>query len=161
MKQDLVKTLRKVHPALYIVLGLSVLVVWFGLGRESIRVVRTEAPDSTGLVVETHNSFFESLYRGPWSQSNFELVGTMSSDAGNVTQHSVLPVYSRPNPTHRGRNLYFTKTESYNNSLPVAIHANGRSCMSSLGCDYLSAGDSISVPQVSDDPWILSLYNKE
>lgn len=142
--------------------GCVVVAVIAALGMTRPRIVE-RSDDETILTVVTPNSFFDSLYRGPWQQSNFELVGTLSAsgaDDANVGISQVVPIYSRPNPAYRGRNLYFTKTDSFSNSLPVPIYINGKNCMGNLGCDLI--GDSndqvITVPTMNSKNWMATLY---
>ena len=97
------------------------------------------------------------LREKPWHQDNFRMLGTITDSSGSL---GPLPIFGKPNHVYRGRNLYYTRNDTFN-PVPLAIHVNGKNCMSPQGCDDIQTADNIAVPQLGKDtPWSVNLYDQ-
>ena len=59
-----------------------------------------------------------------------------------------LPLYGRPAPFRRHRYQYFVTTDTPN--VHLAVRAAGRDCSDEVGCDELSSGDEVTIPELGD-----------
>lgn len=75
----------------------------------------------------------------------------------------ILPIYGRPSVARNGRVFYYTIIS--NSGIKVPLHSTTRDCMEDVGCEELSSGDSVTVPDAAsaaglpqETQWAVVIY---
>lgn len=93
-------------------------------------------------IVENSPDVQIPLRRSPYGMPpEFHQIGTLS------TEGTILPLYGRPRRFRDWKWLYYTSTDGYN-ALQIPLLSKGKDCMGEFGCEELSTGDLVEVPQM-------------
>lgn len=90
-----------------------------------------------------------------YAGSAFQQVGFVFS----VEEDKRFPLYARPTPYHRnGRTQYYVGTRDAH--VQVSPRVGGRDCADDLGCEEMSDGDKVSIPELSSEELTVKLYRR-
>ena len=82
----------------------------------------------------------------------FSRLGIVYSASGDKQ----LPLYGRATPYHRGgRMQYFVSSPG--GHIQVSPRVGGRDCAEQLGCEELSDGDKVAIPELGEEEMIVKL----
>lgn len=83
-------------------------------------------------------------------------IGLLKGDGGGL-----LPLFATEHTGRRGRFWYHTISSTDSNiPLKVAVFSKNRSCLQEIACEELFDGDEVTVPDLSDKAWTVTLYNR-
>lgn len=92
-------------------------------------------------------------------------LGYLKPAAGSVAT-GILPVYGRPSIARNNRAFYYTIVPGSSIKVPLRSTESGqRDCMEDVGCEELSTGDLVTVPDAADavgvpqdTQWLVVIY---
>ena len=87
------------------------------------------------------------------AQSDFNQVGFIYNDALTVR----FPMFGRTAPRNPNRWQYVIRADDAD--IRIGVKKDGRSCMDDIGCFELQTGDKISVPELMDREFTVTIYD--
>lgn len=120
------------------------------------------SPVSGGVPVDSGDVIDVRIHGGapsppmdPWALAAgapFRQIGFVYSNKTDTR----LPLYGRAAPFHSSRMQYYVSTRDAN--IQVSARVNDKDCAERLGCEELYNGDTVTVPEIEDEPLTVKLY---
>ena len=126
----------------------------------SILQSRDRTPVETRVITHTVEPPHQPVVRVAVDPNLIATTPETYTQVGYLTrgESQPLPLYGQASRVRRYRHYYYTILPG--SGIKVSVFARRRDCMDDVGCEELSDGDEVVVPETSESVWKVKLHGR-